>query len=372
MRIVVASDAGFAAIFDRTFDALHGEGEGGQHLLRANDPSVQAQNDAPHVAAALRQLGHDVVERVLCAAEGDGRAERGDPRTATATADLQRVVDDAPDLVVNLCDSLGGDPQRAPLVPAFLDAHGVAHTGGDAGATALCKRKHDVKAVLVREGLPTPRAQVIHVDDDAGAFRLRLVPPVILKLCGEHASVGIDPQSVCFDEAAVVAKARQLQARFRQAILVEEYVAGREFYVSCVGRPLRPLPLMEHTFAGLPLRTFDKKWLERDPHDVDARFADPVPHRAPARLQGEGDWPGSLDDVGALCARALHVVGWRDWGRVDLRLDKGGVPLIIDVTPMTYLHPDGPCAKAALADDVSYVELWRRIVDGASQTRASS
>ncbi len=344
MRITVASDAGFASIFDR----MDGP-------LSSSDPSVQAQNDAPHVASALRSLGHEVSTAVL---------------GAKATQDLAAVagagealVDAAPDLVVNLCDSVQGEPRLAPLVPAFLDAHGLRHTGGDAGATALGKRKHDVKAVLVREGLPTPCYQVIDVDADVASFELKLVPPVILKLCGEHASVGIDPTSVCFDEDAVRAKALSLQHRYGQPILVEEYVAGREFYVSCIGRPLRPWPLMEHQLSeGLPIRTFDRKWLERD---VDVPLRDRAPGSIPQRASA-APFAGSLDDVGALCARALHVIGWQDWGRVDLRLDKGGIPLIIDVTPMTYLHPEAPCAKAASAAGCSYVELWRRIVDGAT------
>jgi D-alanine-D-alanine ligase len=342
MRITVVSDAGFASIFDR----MDGP-------LTSSHPSVQAQNDAPHVVNAIKELGHDVDAVVL---------------GSHATKALQAFVgEDKPDLVVNLCDSVQGDPALAPLVPAFLDANGIKHTGGDAGATALGKRKHDVKAILSRERLPTPKFQVVPFgdgsDDDAAAFSLHLVPPVILKLCGEHASVGIDGTSVCFDEAAVRAKAGQLQARYRQAILVEEYVGGREFYVSCVGRPLRPWPLMEHELSeALPIRTFDRKWLERDvDSELRRRAHEEVPLRDPATT-----FTGDLDDVGAVCARALRVLGWRDWGRVDLRLDKGGVPLIIDVTPMTYLHPDSPCAKAAAADGCDYVELWRRILAGAS------
>ena len=334
MRITVLSDAGFAAIFDRVAGALG-----------ANDESVQAQNDAPHIAAAIASLGHSVTRVVL---------------GQKPTDDLASVVDDAPDLVVNLCDSVGGDPQLAVLVPAFLDANSVRHTGGDAFATALCKHKEQVKDTLVRAGLPTPRFQVIGRDADPAAFVLRLQAPVILKLCGEHASVGIDEQSVCFDEESAQKKAAALQRKHAQEILVEEYVGGREFYISCIGRPLRALPLMEHSFTGLPVRTFDKKWLERDAVSVDPRFADPVPLREPVV-----PFRGSLDDVFDVGALALAAVGWCDWGRVDLRIDKGGVPLVIDVTPMTYLHPEAPCAKAAAAAGLSYSEMWRLIVEGA-------
>lgn len=330
-HLVVVSDARFADIFVRAPGAA----------LRADDPSVQAQNDAPHIVRAIAAAGHDV-----------------DAVVVDDVGDVDAVVAARPDLVVNLCDSLGGDPSRAALVVEVLDAAGVAHTGGDAAAVRLGKAKHRVKHALVAAGLPTPRFVVVDVDtaDVDAAALAGLVLPVIVKLAGEHASVGIDVGSVCFDVAAVSARVRFLRAHFApQAIVVEEFVGGREFYVSCIGRPLRALPLMEHHFAALPFRTFDKKWTDRDV-DVDARFA-AVPLRTSA-----GAPRYTLDDVHELAAHALDAIGWRDWGRVDLRLDKGGVPLIIDVTPMTYLHPEAPCAKAAAAAGLAYDALWATIV----------
>ncbi len=334
MKVVVLSDAGFASAVDRAGSPVP-----------SSHPSVQAQNDAPHVKAAIEEAGHDVVAVV-----------------ATEANDLDRVVDEDADLVVNLCDSFLGDPQLAALVPAFLDAHGILHTGGDAFSVALCKRKQHVKHALVARGLPTPLYQCIEPADDVDAFVLRLAAPVILKLVGEHASVGIDGDSVCFDVAGVQAKARALLQKHRQAVLVEEYVGGREFFVSCIGRPLRALPLMEHTFTGFPVRTFDKKWRALDAVDVDARFSLPVPHRAPVVA-----YDGGIDDIHDVAVTALDAVGARDWGRVDFRIDKGGVPLIIDVTPMTYVHPDAPCLLAAAAAGLSCVEFWRVVVDGAAR-----
>lgn len=330
-HVVVVSDARFADIFARVPGAA----------LGPNDASVQAQNDAPHIVRAVAAAGHDV-----------------DAVVVDDVDDLAVVVDAAPDLVVNLCDSLGGDPARAALVVDVLDDACLAHTGGDAAAVRLGKAKHGVKDALVAAGLPTTRFVVVDAaaDDVDAAAAAALVLPVIVKLAGEHASVGIDVDSVCFDADALAARVRFLRAHFaRQAIVVEEFVGGREFYVSCIGRPLRALPLMELHFGALPLRTFDKKWTDRDV-DVDARFAH-VPLRASA-----GTPRYALDDVHELAAHALDAIGWRDWGRVDLRLDRGGVPLIIDVTPMTYLHPEAPCAKAAAAAGLSYDALWATIV----------
>jgi D-alanine-D-alanine ligase len=269
-------------------------------------------------------------------------------------------------LVFNLCDTIDGESRLAPVLPALLEAHEVPFVGADQFGLAISKRKHDVKALLDREVLPSPRYQVISSREQLDDFELTLEAPVILKLTAEHSSIGLASTSVCFDVNEVKACARGLLKKYAQPVLLEEYVHGREFYVSFFGRPLKPLPMMEHSFEALPegflpIRTFDMKWFN-DPGRggekprKDPRWAQPVPHRSPS-----SPWRGSIDDIPEICRRALEVSGGRDWGRVDLRLDRGGVPMIIDVTPNTYLGPSAPCVRAAEADGMTYAKLVTRI-----------
>ncbi|MFT3712965.1 MAG: hypothetical protein QM817_35380 [Archangium sp.] len=269
-------------------------------------------------------------------------------------------------LVFNLCDTIDGESRLAPGLPALLEAHGVPFVGADQFGLAISKRKHDVKALLDREVLPSPRYQVIASLDALDGFELTLEAPVILKLTAEHSSIGLASTSVCFDLGEVKACARGLLKKYKQPVLIEEYVHGREFYVSFYGDPLKPLPMMEHSFESLPegflpIRTFDMKWFN-DPSKggekprKDPRWSQPVPHRAPSSA-----WRGSIDDISEICRRALEVSGGRDWGRVDLRLDRGGVPMIIDVTPNTYLGPSAPCVRAAEADGLTYAKFVTRI-----------
>jgi D-alanine-D-alanine ligase len=289
-----------------------------------------------------------------------------------AASQLEDVGPESTDLVFNLCDTLGAQSRLAPLVPTLLEARGVPVVGADQFGLAISKRKHDVKALLDREKLPTPRYQVIDDAASLAKFQLTLVAPVILKLTAEHSSIGIEATSVCFTADEVKARAAFLLERFQQPVLIEEYVGGREFYVSFYGDPLMPLPLMEHTFEGLPagylpIRTFDMKWFNdpgksgEQPHSpTDTRWAQPVPLRRPSVESGAG-----LEDLERVCKRAFEVVGGRDWGRVDLRLDRGGIPMIIDVTPNTYLGPSAPCAKAAAVAGLNYDALVAAIAVGA-------
>lgn len=342
-KVVVAFDAELAR---RT--QLHNA----EHPVREGDAFFDAAGDAGPVGGALASHGWDV--ELLGLDRDAGRQ-------------LERV---SADLVFNLCDTLGGESRLAPLVPALLEAKGIPLVGADQFGLAISKRKHDVKALLDREGLPTPRYQVIADEAALKAFSLELEPPVILKLTAEHSSIGIESASVCFTQKETKARAAALLARHRQPVLIEEYVGGREFYVSFHGDPLVALPLMEHGFEQLPdgylpIRTFDMKWFN-DPSKggerpkKDPRWAKPVPFRAPST-----PWRGDLDDIPAVCRRAFEVAGGRDWGRVDLRLDRGGVPMIIDVTPNTYLGPSAPCAKAAGEGGLGYDAFVAAIAEGA-------
>lgn len=340
-RVLVLYDGAFSDVVTR-----HQPG----HALA---PIAAALGDAAPVTQALVDAGF---------------AASSAPLTRDPSSLLRAVAKRKPDVVMSLCDTLGGVGEHALLVPAMLAAMNVRFAGAATAGLALSKRKHDVKAVLSREALPTPRYQVIHGGADVDAFVLRIAPPVIVKLSGEHASIGLEQASVCADGDEVKARARSLFARFAQPLLIEEFVDGRELSVSFRGDPPVALPAMEHPFDHLPpgflrLRTFDTKWTDRPGFSGERPgllAAAPIPVRAPTVDVG---W--DLRGLVEACTRAFVVVGCRDWGRVDVRIDKGGVPLIIDVTPNTYLGPTSPCAKAANAAGVSFTDFVAAIVHGA-------
>jgi D-alanine-D-alanine ligase len=309
--------------------------------------------DAPDLAQALQSLGHTV--RLLPLGEG-------------AAAQLLGLGSRKPDLVFNLCDTLQGRGDRALAVPAVCELLGVRLIGASAAGLALSKRKHDVKTALCRAGLPTPRYQVIDGPEQLDALELGLVPPVLCKPTGEHASIGIEAGSVCYTAAEVAARARVLFSRLGGAVLVEEYVGGREASVSFAGDPPQPLHLMEHGYEDLtpgylPIRTFDFKWFRDAAYNgdpPDPRWAEGAPVRQPAV-----PWSGKIGDIVEVARKAFRTGGGRDWGRVDFRVDAGGVPMVIDVTPNTYLGRASPCARAAEASGLIYEALLDRIVQGA-------
>jgi len=91
-----------------------------------------------------------------------------------------------------------------------------------------------------------------------------------------------------------------------------------------------------------------------------------VPHRQPAV-----PWQGTIHDMPDLCRRAYLAVGCRDWGRVDVRCDAAGEPMLVELNPLPGILPDprdNSCfPKAARAAGLTYEELIRTAADLAWQ-----
>jgi D-alanine-D-alanine ligase len=154
---------------------------------------------------------------------------------------------------------------------------------------------------------------------------------------------------------------------YRQPVLIEEFLPGREFTVAMLGNgdTLRVLPIVEINFASLPagvnpIYSFEAKWLwdrEADPLQI---------FTCPARLD-----PFLQRQIEHVCRRAFQALGCRDWCRIDVRLDAEGHPQIIELNPLPGILPrpeQNSCfPKAARAAGLSYDELILAVVDAAAR-----
>lgn len=291
------------------------------------------------------------VARILGALEGLPRCETVHERIETL-ADLERAVRLLrPDAVFNACETLGGRSAGEPLVPRLLDRLGVPFTGSPARCLSRCLRKARASAVLEAAGVPVPATFAGAVPDSAY--------PVIVKPEREDGSVGIDASSVVYDDDGRRLLLSALAARGQRAI-VQQYVEGREIAVALLGWPeprvLSPGEIIydAEAFAGRArILTYASKW---DPSSIDHGAT-----RSTSALLA----PGLLDYVSAIARRAARVLGMRDYGRVDLRIDPGGRAYLIDANPNCDLSSDGGFMRAARRSHLGYTETIAAILAGA-------
>ena len=136
------------------------------------------------------------------------------------------------DFVFNICEGLAGAGREAQ-VPALLEAYGIPCSFSDSLVMALCLHKGLTKHVLRDKGIPTAPFAVIETMADLDGFTLPF--PVFAKPVAEGTGKGVSPASRAENPAALRRSCRNLMSRFRQPVLVETFLPGREFTVGMIG-----------------------------------------------------------------------------------------------------------------------------------------
>jgi len=185
--------------------------------------------------------------------------------------------------------------------------------------------------------------------------------PVIVKPAREDASVGISSASVVSTPSALEERVAYVLDHYRQPGLVEEFIEGREIYVSILermGQEPQVFPFFEIDFSDMPddrpkIVSFEGKWVE-----------DSIEYKGTRPVRCEGLSPEVRASVAKTAVDAFRAVGLRDYARMDIRLSVDGVPYVIDVNPNCDLSDlAGGYSRAAKAAGLSYKELILRIVE---------
>lgn len=256
------------------------------------------------------------------------------------------------DVVFNICEGVRGFGREAQ-VPCLLEAYDIPCTFADPLAATLTLHKGMAKRVLRDAGVPTtPFALVAHPDDvDA----VDLPFPLFCKPVAEGTAKGIHPRSRVLDRAALRAVCDELLARYRQPVLVEPFLPGREFTTAIVGEGegAEVIGTMEVILLSGRAEAHAYTYLNKEESEerCDFPLAD----------------PDSAAEAARVALAAWRALGCRDAGRVDLRADADGRLMVLEANPLPGMHAEHSdlpmiCTKVG----VPYVELVRRIVDAAA------
>jgi D-alanine-D-alanine ligase len=161
----------------------------------------------------------------------------------------------------------------------------------------------------------------------AGIKNVNLPYPLFAKPIAEGTGKGINANSKINDAAQLQRVCQKLLKVFRQAVLVERFLPGREFTVGILGtgRKASALATLEiKLLAGADSEIYSYRNKENCEELVHYQLL-------PA---------GKLRrDVESLAVRAWRALGCRDGGRIDVRLDDKGQVHFIEVNPLAGIHP---------------------------------
>jgi len=281
------------------------------------------------VVDALRRRGHDVVGIDL-----DG-----------ATWDVLRDGNFA--CVFN---ALHGRLGEDGTVQGMLELLALPYTGSGVLASALCMDKARANSVMAGAGLHVPEFEELElkqgvspdvVERLVGRFGL----PLVVKPVREGSTIGL---TIAHD-ADQVASGLVLAARYDRRVLVQRFAAGTEITIGILATPdVQVLPTLE-IVSDNPVYDYDAKYTAgRSHHIIPAR----IPEAARAAASEAAD-------------RAFTVLGCSGMGRVDIIVDAGGTPWLLEVNTVPGLTELSLLPDAARAAGIGFDDLCERLVDHA-------
>ena len=251
------------------------------------------------------------------------------------------------DAVFNFCEGLRG-PGREAQVPALLEAYDIPYVFSDALTLALALDKAMAKRVIRDSGVPTADFRVI--DKLADLKKIELPFPLFLKPAQEGSGKGVDAHSKVDNARDLRKTAAALLARFRQPVLVETFLPGREFTVGIIGTGDDAVAL------GVSEIVPTENWVgDGYGYENKEYWEDKV------RIV-EADAPNAKA-AGEVALAAWRALRCRDGGRVDIRCDAGGRHNFIEVNPLAGLRPDySDLCIIAERQGLSHAQLIERIM----------
>lgn len=290
------------------------------------------------IESALHYLGHRT-ERI-----GSGR------QLAAALVGGRRW-----DLVFNIAEGMHGIGREAQ-VPALLDMYGIAYTFSDPMVMGLTLHKGMTKRVVRDAGIPTADFHLAETPDEARS--VTFAPPYFVKPVAEGTGKGATSESIVQQGADLEAVCRRLIQAFRQAVIIEPYLPGREFTTGIVGTGAK----------ARILGTIEVHLLNTAEPDVYSYTNKELcESRVRYQLVRAADDP-QVAQAEASALAAWRTLGCRDAGRLDFRCDSGGRPMFIEVNPLAGIHPehsDLPIICNHLG--IAYPDLIGWIVESATE-----
>lgn len=260
-----------------------------------------------------------------------------------------------PDVIFNLADQFRNNRAFDQHIASYLALHDIPFTGCGPTGLTLCKHKGISKKILSYHRIHTPAFVLI----PRGRRPVRpkhLRFPILVKPLKEEASYGIAQASFVENDDQFRERVTFLHENTGNDVIAEEYIEGRELYVSLIGNHrLQVLPIRELVFREVPpdepkIATYKAKWDEayRQKWGLENRFA-------------EGLEPAVVRHIESVCKRIYHLLTIDGYARIDLRLNARNELYFIEANPNPALAPDEDFAESARQAGIAYPQLIDRL-----------
>jgi D-alanine-D-alanine ligase len=258
-------------------------------------------------------------------------------------------------VVFNLGEGIDGRLFEIARIAWALEAMGYCYTGASGEAIARTTHKALTKSILAKHKLPTPAGWLMRDATDIGANEGYQFP-LIVKPVAEDASLGIGPKAIVHDLGTLKERVDYIVNCYRQAAVVEQFIAGREFNISIWGEPPEVLPLYEIDFSDFEdpydrIVSFAAKW-EPDTFDYNH-----TPGICPARVS-----PELGERITETALGAWYAMDCRGYARIDIRVDENEDPYVVEVNCNPDLSPDAGFYRSTRTAGYTYQNMVIKIL----------
>jgi D-alanine-D-alanine ligase len=301
--------------------------------------------------AAVRDEAEDVYEAI----EKIGYLPRYFP-IKNFRADFEKLMKQKPDVIFNLCEGYQEEAIHEMHIAGLWELMGIPYTGNSPLTLGLAQNKVLTKKLLESKKIPTPMYQVFAKSPKS--FYIDF--PVIAKPAREDASLGISTDAIIYDFDQLLDKVNHLLEEYKQPVLVEKYIEGREFNISILGNsPVKALPVSEINFSDLEpdeprITSYEAKWLPDHP------LYQKTPAVCPAMVDGE--LKRRLQDI---AMQVFLLLNGRDYGRVDVRVDDSEKIYVLEYNPNPDISARAGFARALRAAGIEYHEFVYHLIEQA-------
>ena len=279
------------------------------------------------------------------------------------SADLKALVLKRPDLVflgikfLPTDYNLGLEDPKKIWISSYLDKYGIEYTGSGKITHELDFNKHLAKQCVLDADLSTSAFHVI--DKNQKQIRennISLRFPLFIKPTNRGGGIGINSKSVVYNIDELRLKVRSISNIFHSDSLIEEYLPGREFSVAILRNEgskrfsVMPIELIA------PLNESGTRLLSKKIKSSNTESAIKITDYSIKRK------------VESIAIDVFYALSARDYGRIDIRLDRLGNPQFLEANLIPSLIEDyGSFPKALFI--LEYLTLLSLILDSLSKAR---
>ena len=276
---------------------------------------------------------------------------------------LDEVKENKPDVIFNMAEVFNQKSHFDKNVAWLLEMLDIPYTGASPASLLICNNKALTKKILSFHRIRVPRFYTFYRHHRIWRPK-RLVLPVIVKPLSDEASRGISLASVIDSDEALVERVKFIHEKMRMDAIAEEYIDGRELYISLIGNQrIKVLPFREMKFGSFcedepRIATYRAKW------DYEYREKWGIKNVFAGRISSEVE-----KKIVEVCKRAYHALNMQCYARFDVRITPNNSIYILEANANPSLDRYDEIAQSAEKSGISYPALIQKIITLAFKRR---